>query len=210
MTIIDQEDYTPESEPTYQLARQELGQSQLTRYSTAEIIDKLAKVAHESRMFNTANQNAAAVIMLRGAAFGLSDPFQAFALWEMVNGKLRMRPEGMLALIHASGKIEVSFNPKNDATVAEVTMRRKDTGFTFTASFTIEQAIHAGLVRQAGTTRNDGSVRQQGSAWESYPERMLMWRVVGFCASVVCPDILNGMTRKEWRGEIVDVTEPEE
>ncbi len=193
VTVIDQ-NYTPEAEPTYQLARQELGQAQITRYSTTEIIDKLAKVAHESRMFRTANQNAAAVVMLRGAAFGLTDPFQSFALWEMVNDKLRMRPEGMLALIHASGVIEVSFNPKNNATAAEVTMRRKDTGFTFTASFTIEQAVAAGLVKQGG-------------AWQTYPERMLMWRVVGFCASVVCPDVLNGLTRKEWQGQVIDVTE---
>ena len=62
----------------------------------------------------------------------------------------------------------------------ECSMKRAN-GFEYSAKWTIQQAIKAGLVKP-------------DSGWANYPENMCFWRAVGFCADVVAPDVTAGMT----------------
>jgi hypothetical protein len=63
----------------------------------------------------------------------------------------------------------------------ECTLARRDNGFEYSSRFTMADAKRAGVLKP-------------GSGWESYPENMCQWRAVGFCADVVCPDIVGGLT----------------
>jgi hypothetical protein len=64
-----------------------------------------------------------------------------------------------------------------------ITMTRV-TGVSHTASYTIEEAKNAGLVKD-------------GSGWAKYPARMLEWRCVAFCARIVFSDIIGGVYTPE-------------
>lgn len=72
------------------------------------------------------------------------------------------------------------------------TIFRGDTEEEHTETFTLDDAVQAGLCRI-----HDGKVmaRSKGGEplpWECYTGRMIMWRALGFCVDMICPEIKLG------------------
>jgi len=166
-------------------------QNALTTYVKPELtpsvwsmIKEIAPVIHTSRMFGVASVEAAAATMLKGHELGLS--FTAsFEFVKVIQGKPELIPRGALALLHNSPIIEkMEIKRLTDGsgkfTGFSCTMRRVN-GFEYTATWTMEDARRAGLIKP-------------DSGWANYPENMCLWRAVGFAADVVAPDVTAGMT----------------
>jgi len=148
------------------------------------MLDGMAPVMHESRLFGVTSKAAAAAIMLKGYELGLGIT-ASFEFVQVIQGKPTLSPRGALAILLNSPQIEaIKIDPIVDDKGVykghQCYMRRAG-GFEYTAKFTIEDAQRAGLVKA-------------GSAWTSYPANMCLWRAVGFAADVVAPDITAGMT----------------
>lgn len=150
----------------------------------------LAPTIHASRLFpGVSSPEQAAAIMLKGyeLGFGLT---AAFDYLESVQGRVGLKPTGMLALIHRSRLIDMTVESSN--TKATVSMKRRDTGFAFSLTYTLDDAKKAGLVKTGGN-------------WEKYPANMLRYRAVKFCAMIVCPDILGGLYTTDELGGVLPV-----
>jgi hypothetical protein len=119
-------------------------------------------------------------------------PTQAVANVMIVNGKPTLWGDAALALIRSSGlleSIEESFEgepspddsgrPTNRDYTAVFTVKRTGTESSRTAKFSVQDAIRAGLWGKSGP-------------WQTYPERMLMWRAKGFACRDEFQDVLCG------------------
>lgn len=154
------------------------------------MITEVAPTMHLARWFGVANTEQAAAIMLKGYELGLGLA-ASFEFVKPVQNKPALVPMGALALIHNSPLIEKVVitdlrDDKGVPTGCQVTMKRVN-GFEYTCSFTIDDAKRAGLIKP-------------DSGWEKYPANMCRWRAIGFCADVVCPDILGGLKRADELG----------
>lgn len=158
-----------------------------------QLIQAMAPVFQASRMFGVTIEQAA-VVMAKGKEIGLGLA-TSFEFVHVIDSKPSLSPKGQLALIHQSGLGEVEITKLATGQGAFVgykcRMRRKDTGFEYTAQFTMDDAKRAGLIKDK-------------SGWDKYPENMCQWRAVGFCADVVFPDLCGGMLRPDDYGVIVD------
>ena len=174
-----------------------------------EMIWNMAPVMHRSRLFGVSSPEAAAAIMLKGYELGLSIT-ASFEFVQIVQGKPSLAPRGALALLHNSPEITTLqinrlTNEQGAFTGYACHMARRN-GFAYTATYTLDDARRAGLVKP-------------DSGWANYPENMCLWRAVGFCADVVAPDITAGMTTLmkmpeqlglaiTQGGDIIDATPP--
>jgi hypothetical protein len=165
-----------------------------TTLQTVQVIQSLAPIVQASRMFGVTAEQAA-VVMLKGHELGIGLA-TAFEFIHVIDGKPSISPKGMMALIHGSGQVDVRVTrlpeDKSKPLVGyECHMKRRDSGFEYTARFTLEDAKKAELIKPHGN-------------WDKYPENMCMWRAIGFAADVVCPDLGGGMYRPEELGAVVD------
>ena len=149
-----------------------------------EMIWNMAPIMHRSRLFGVSSPEAAAAIMLKGYELGLSIT-ASFEFVQIVQGKPSLAPRGALALLHNSPEIATltitRLIDEKDVFVGYSCHMARRNGFQHTATYTLENARRAGLVKP-------------DSGWANYPENMCLWRAVGFCADVVAPDITAGMT----------------
>lgn len=148
------------------------------------MINQMAPVMWKSRLFGVTGEEAAAAIMLKGYELGLSIT-ASFELIQVVLGKPSLSPRGAMALLLNSPKIKVIkvtrlTDPAGKYVGHECFMAR-DNDFEYTVRWTMEDAKRAGLVKP-------------DSGWASYPENMCQWRAIGFCADMVAPDVVAGMT----------------
>lgn len=149
-----------------------------------KMIGDMAPVMFKSRLFGVMSQEQAAAIMLKGFELGLSVT-ASFEFVQVIQGKPSLSPRGAMAILLSSDVVkEIKINRLVDKTGAflgyECAMTR-NTGFSYTTKFTLEDANRAGLIKP-------------DSGWMKYPENMCMWRAIGFVADVVAPDIIAGMT----------------
>jgi hypothetical protein len=154
------------------------------------MIQSIAPTVHQSRMFAVASPEQAQMIMLKGYELGL--PLTAaFEFIHIVQNRPTLSPRGALALIQQSGLLaELQIEDTPDA--CTVTMQRLQPRFSYSCSFSLEDAKRASLIKPDG-------------AWTSYPANMLRWRAIGFCADVVFPDVLAGMKRADEFGATIDL-----
>lgn len=151
------------------------------------MIKSIAPTMRQSGLFGVSTVEQAAAVMLKGQELGLGMA-AAFEFIDVIEGKPSLNPRGALALIHQSGQCEkVLIEDVKDAkgvpTACKVTMKRKG-GMEYTATFTMDDAVRAGLVKDKG-------------GWAKYPANMLRWRAVGYAADVVFPDVIGGMKRAD-------------
>ena len=155
------------------------------------MIERIAPAMHLARYFGFANPEQAMAIALKGweLGFSISGSFE-FIHAITASGKtvVTLSPRGMLALMHSSPKcksIEIveKNDDKGDPFSCTVTITR-DNGYSHTVTWTMDDARRAGLVKVGG-------------AWETYPANLLRWRAIGFCADIVCSDLLGGMKRAD-------------
>lgn len=147
-----------------------------------QMIHQIAPTMYAARMFNVSNEAQAAAIMVKGAelGFGLAASFEFI---KPILGKPELIPRGALAILHSSPEIsKIVIHRLTDTTGAYIghqcTIRRQS-GFEYTAKFTLQDAQRAGLIKAGG-------------GWENYPENMCLWRAVGFAADVAAPDLIAG------------------
>lgn len=176
--------------------------------STLDMFDRLAPVLARSRLLGVMRAEEAYAIMLKGYEIGLSIT-ASFEFVQVIQGKPSLSPRGAMALLLNNNAMEKPIinrlaDAKGTFLGYECTMTRRDNGFTYTAKFTMEMAMKAGLVKA-------------DSGWAKYEENMCLWRAVGFAADVVAPDITAGMTtlmkmpehygvNLTEAGDVVDVT----
>lgn len=164
-------------------------QNQITP-SIWQMVREIAPAIHQSRLFGVNSAEQAMAIMLKGHELGVGLT-AAFEFIKVIQGQPGLIPRGALALIHQHPElIEVKIE-RSDAEVCTVWMRRKDSGFEFRRTFTMAEATKAQL------TKPD-------SGYDKWPANMLLWRCVGFCADVVCPDLIGGMKRADELGADID------
>jgi hypothetical protein len=157
---------------------------------TWSMIERVAPVMQKSRLFGVATTEQAMAIMLKGHELGLQLA-ASFEFVVVIQDKPSLIPRGALALIlnsneYAGMSIDDQRNDKGQPIACVVTMKRKN-GFTYTATYTMEDAKQADLVKP-------------GSGWAKYPANMLRWRAVGYAADVVFPDLLGGLKRSDELG----------
>jgi len=148
-----------------------------------QMINQMAPVMYRSRMFGSTSVEQATAVMLKGYEMGLSIT-ASFELIQVIQGKPGLSPRGAMALLLNSPKIKtikVEKIVKDGKFVGFSCYMERVNGFGYTATFTLDDAKKADLVKP-------------GSGWEKYPENMCQWRAIGFAADVVAPDITSGMT----------------
>lgn len=124
-------------------------------------------------------------------------PMQAIQGIYVVNGRPSLAGQTWLALVRRAGhRMYVPcrecgtapdlhtpdsghrYVPDHDETRCTVTIVRKDSGEQHTETFTWDQAVAAKLTGK--------------DVWKSWPKRMLLWRAVSSCATVICPEVALG------------------
>lgn len=148
------------------------------------MIERIGTAAYKARMYKgITSPESAAMVMLKGweLGFGISASFEFI---QPIMNKFELIPRGALALLHGHPDIEridLDRLEKDGVFHGYACTIKRTNGFSYTASFTMEDAARAGLLKP-------------DSGWMKYPENMCMWRSIGFCADVAAPDICSGMT----------------
>jgi len=114
------------------------------------------------------------LIMMYGQELGLS-AIQSIQGIYIVNGRPQIAGQTWLAKLTDAGH---TYDIEHFAGGCKVTITRGDNGRSHTETFTIEDA------RQARLATKD--------TYQQYPKRMLMWRAVSDCATVIAPDVALG------------------
>lgn len=136
-----------------------------------------------------AGMNAAKAMMALQAGYeaGIA-PIEAINSFYFVNGKIAMYGETVIRqVIRAGHRVEWG---DCDATRANVTITRGDSGKSMSATFTIEQARDRGFLSK--------------DTWKKYPENMLKFRAFSMVAKFIAPDALMGIQiGEELEGEVI-------
>ena len=128
------------------------------------------------------------VTVMYGRELGLS-PMQSIQGIYVVNGRPSMSGQLWLAKVRQAGhRVTVKADDKK----AVCTITRGDTGEEHTEEFTYAEAERAKLTGK--------------DVWKSWPKRMLTWRAVSNCATVICPEVALGFEVTEF---VKDEVEPE-
>jgi hypothetical protein len=126
-----------------------------------------------------------------GLEIGIT-PMQAVRFLAVVNGRVSIWGDMMLALVFNSGLME-SFSETIEGDIAICEVKRKG-GFSHTSKFSIQDATTAGLMKKAGV-------------WQQYPKRMLQLRARGFALRNIFPDVLNGLSMTEEFDDYIELNE---
>jgi len=128
-------------------------------------------------------------VIMAGAEVGLA-PFQSLQSFAIINGRLSLWGDGMLAVVRAQ-KVRVSerIDGEGEAMVAVCKATRPDTGEEIERTFSVFDAKKAGLWTKQGP-------------WTQYPKRMLQMRARAWALRDGCADLLRGIPMAE---EVQDV-----
>jgi hypothetical protein len=153
---------------------------------------RFAKAIHDSGLApkaykdgRTADQATAAllVVMQTGLELGYT-PMQAVRnMWPSPDGRPNEYVEASWARVLASGLVEEWSEEFTDES-ATFRVLRKGSKTPVVSTFTIAQAMRAGLIKDGGN-------------WKKYPERMLKARAKGYALKDAFPDVLRGMSIAE-------------
>jgi hypothetical protein len=119
-----------------------------------------------------------------GAELGFP-PMRALASLVVVNGKLTLQGDAMLALIRASGKgrVIVGVTGEGENRVAHCDIERFDTKEKDRVTFSWQDAKRAGLTGK--------------DTYKSYGEDMLIWKAVARAARRYFSDVIGGVSTEE-------------
>lgn len=118
------------------------------------------------------------LLFLTGLEIGF-EPMTSLAFFDVIQGKVALKPVGMMAKINASKLLE-NFILVADETKAVCTMKRVGME-PHTETFTIEDATRLNLLTK------------RGSGYISQPKTMLKWRAISACARVLFSDVIAGL-----------------
>lgn len=141
------------------------------------VYNTMAKHAVATNMYkNIGNETGLMMIMLSAREIGIP-PMQALnGGINIINGKVEISARMMSALIRKSGH-SLSVKSLSD-TECTIVGKRCDNGDTGVASFTIQEAQKAGLIRQGG-------------GWTKFPKDMLYARALSRLARQLFSDVIG-------------------
>lgn len=151
------------------------------------VYDTMAKQAVQSKFYrNFGDTSAIMTIMLSARELGISPMAALNGGLNIIQGKVEISARMMNALIRRAGHSIVTV--KCTETECELKGKRADNGDQESASFTMEDAKKASLIKPGG-------------GWQKYPADMLYARALSRLARRLFPDVI-GCAYVE--GEIVD------
>lgn len=126
-----------------------------------------------------------------GATIGLR-PMQALQCIAVINGKPCLYGDGLIGVVRGSGLcdwIKEGVEGAGQGMVGWCETQRKGEPCTVKRTFSVQDAVSAGLWGKAGP-------------WKNYASRMLMLRARGFCLRDAYADVLKGFISAEESGDI--------
>lgn len=142
-------------------------------------------------------------VMLYGQYLDLP-PVVAIQTISVINGRPQLAGKLVLAKVREAGhKPEVVEHTDESCTVR---ITRGDDGSSHQETFTLAEAVHARLVQLKDGKPHARSKQGEPLPWETYTKRMLLWRAVGLCADVICPEVKMGFAVEG--EEITDTGKP--
>lgn len=146
---------------------------------------------------------AVLIVLQHGKEVGMSIS-QSLQQIIPVNGLISIKGDGAKSLIFSSGRLEKnSWVERTTGNIASkdyrisITAKRSDNGEELTRSFSVADAMRAGLWITDAKLKGKDGYRHQYSPWYRYPERMIKYRALGFLARDLFPDVLMGMVTEE-------------
>ena len=141
-----------------------------------DVMNKMCKELMKSKHYAAMGEPGLFAIVQKAKSLGIS-PLEALngGLY-YVNGKVGMSTEMMASLIRERGH-SISKDPKSDNSICVLHGRRKDTGDTWTVSFSMGDATKAGLAK---------------NMYDKYPAIMLYNRAMSCLARQLFPDVIKG------------------
>jgi hypothetical protein len=127
---------------------------------------------------------------------------QAVQQIAVINGRCTIWGDLVPALIWSRGhEIDEWMEGEGNDRVAHCKIKRGDSGKVIERTFSVKQAIKAGLWDARATVKRkyDGQWKDvpNDNPWFKYDERMLQMRARGFCSRDAVPDVLRGMYLRE-------------
>ncbi len=154
------------------------------------LIQDMVKSASDSKYFDKMGGYSGLMsIALYAREMGVPIMSSLFGGMQNVMGKIQMSPEMMMSLIRGKGhKIEIL---EDSDVICKIRGTRKDTGETYTSSYSIGEAQTAGLIKP-------------NSGWSKNPSDMLFARASGRLKRRLFPDVA---TKAYCEGELEEVCE---
>lgn len=153
-----------------------------------EDLQRFSKMALESGAApkGMATIGQVAVAIQAGMEAGLT-PMHALQAIVVINGATSWRGQSAMGLIRADPRCQYvkAWTEGRGDDMKGVCVSRRKGGNEERTEFTVEQAKRAGLWNKRG---RDGA----DTPWITYPDRMLMWRAVGFHCKEHWSDALGG------------------
>jgi hypothetical protein len=151
--------------------------------------------------------NDVAVILLYGAELGLT-PMQAIQGIYVVKGRPMLSAQTWGTKIRQNGhRLVILSSTRTEATVC---ITRGDDKTQHVESFTIEDAVAAGLCEIVnGKVVSRSQFKNEVKPWEAYTKTMLRNRAITHCARYACPEAAFGNAGiwGEEHGELEDETD---
>ncbi len=153
----------------------------------------MATKLHNSRLFvQFGTAEAIFAVMLRGRSLGI-DAVTSLANFHLIEGRPTMHAALIVGLVLKSGKADHFELVKTTDEEAIWATRRKGSTREVELSWSVKDALNAGLL--VGTPDNAVGVSKSGkpSTWDKYRRTMLRWRAAVELARAVYPDITTGL-----------------
>lgn len=157
-----------------------------------EFAKEMGKAFSQSGMFGCKNEQQG-VVLAMACAVERKNPIELARTYHIIDGKLSMRADAMLAEFRARGGKHRWLRTGDDHQAAEIELEFD--GLKSSVTFSMEDAHRAELVKPK-------------SGWEKYPGEMLRARVVSKAIRMIAPEIIAGCYAPEELGDdnVIDVT----
>lgn len=103
---------------------------------------------------------------------------------------------------------EQSGENDTDGYFHKIVSKRKDTGEEMERKFSVKKAKRAGLWVSDEAAKQNPKLKYK--PWYKYPDRMIMWRAIGYMVNDLYPDVIKGMKTQEYiEGEVTEEAKAE-
>ncbi len=161
--------------------------------SSIDAIEKVGVAIAKSGMFGVERVEQGFILALQCFTEGLP-PMELCKRYHLIQGKLSMRADAMLALYRERGGRVKWVKYDADAAQGEWTFE----GQTQTISYTANDAKLAGMLPA------------KGGGWAKFPAEMLRARCISKSVRMLCPEVVTGTyTPDEVEGEYIKAPQPE-
>ena len=151
-------------------------------FAKYEIAKRIAQTLAQSNLVPDAYRgrpNDVFVAINMGSELGM-EPFQAIQSIAVIEGKPCLYGDGLIGVVRASPKcMWIKETLSEDGSTATCETQRRDDPHTVTATYSMSDAIQAGIDSKFN--------------WKKHPKRMLQMRARAYCLRDAYPDLLKGL-----------------